>query len=130
MFNTTSQLRYCSQAIAGALLAFLTVTAYGAGDADNAAANYKNEMAACRNESPKSMRAACIAEANKTLSDYRRGTEIYQQTLQSNALQRCNALKGDNRRDCESRLRGEGTADGSVAEGGILSETVTTVPMN
>lgn len=129
MFNTTTPLRCCSQALAGALLALLTVNAYSAGDSDNAAANYKNEMAACRNESPKSMRAACIAEAKKTLSDYRRGTESYQQTLQSNALQRCNALEGDNRRDCESRLRGEGNADGSVAEGGILRETVTVVPV-
>lgn len=130
MSNTTTRLRYCPQAMAGAMLVLLTATAYGAGDFDNAAANYKNEMAACRNESPKSMRVACVAEANKTLSDYRRGTESYQQTLQSNALQRCNALKGDDRRDCESRLRGEGNADGSVAEGGILRETVTTVPVN
>lgn len=130
MFNTKAQLRYCSQALVGTLLALLTLTAYSAGDSDNAAANYKNEMAACKNESPKSMRAACIAEANKTLSDYRRGTESYQQMLQSNALQRCNVFKGDNRRDCESRLGGEGNADGSVAEGGVLRETVTIVPVN
>jgi hypothetical protein len=130
MFNTAPPLRCCSQALAGALLALLTVTAYGAGDLDNASANYKNEMAACRNESPKSMRAACIAEANKTLSDYRRGAESYRQTLESNALQRCNALKGDDRRDCESRLKGEGNVDGSVVEGGILRETVTIVPVN
>ena len=130
MFNTAIQLRNCSRLLTGALLALLTLTAYGAGDFDNATANYNNEITACRNESPKSMRAACVAEANKTLSDYRRGNESYQQTLQSNALQRCNALKGDDRRDCESRLRGEGNADGSVAEGGILRETVTTVPVN
>ncbi|MEO6292645.1 MAG: hypothetical protein ABIO88_08490 [Burkholderiaceae bacterium] len=130
MFDKTTVIRYCSQALGGALLALLSVTAYSAEVADNATANYKNEIAACKNESPKSVRAACIAEANKTLSDYRRGTESYQQTLRSNALQRCNAFKGDDRRDCESRLRGEGNADGSVAEGGILRETVTTVPVN
>lgn len=130
MFNPSPQLSYFSQALSVAMLAFLAVTAHGAGDSDNAAANYKNEMAACKNESPKSMRAACIAEANKTLSNYRRGSESYQQTLQSNALQRCNALKGDSRLDCESRMRGEGNTDGSVAEGGILRETVKIVPVN
>lgn len=129
MFNTTTAVRYCSHVLGATLLALLSATAYSADDNDNAAANYKNEVAACKNESPKSMRAACIAEANKTLSDYRRGTESYQQRLHSNALQRCNVFKGDKRRDCELRLKGGGNADGSVAEGGILRETVTIVPV-
>lgn len=130
MSNTTTRIRYCPQSLVATFLVLFSVTAYCAGDSDNADANYKNEMAACRNESLKSMRAACITEANKTLSDYRRGAESYQQTLQGNALQRCNVLTGDSRRDCESRLRGEGNSDGSVAEGGILRETVTIVPVN
>lgn len=130
MFDKTTVIRYCSQALGGALLALLSVTAYSAEVADNATANYKNEIAACKNESPKNMRAACIEEAKKTLSDYRRSPESYQQMLQSNMVQRCKALEGDSRRDCESRMRGEGHAAGSVAEGGILRETVTTVPVN
>lgn len=130
MFDTTTTIRYFSQALRGTLLVLLSVTAYGADDVDNATANYKNEIAACNNVSAKSARAACIEEAKKTLSDYRRGAESYQQKLQSNQVQRCNALEGDSRRDCESRMRGEGKVEGSVSEGGILRETVTIVPVN
>ena len=130
MSRKTTRIHYCPQSLLATLLVLFSVTAYSSGDPDNADANYKNEMAACKNEPSKSMRATCITEANKTLSDYRRGAESYQQTLQGNAVQRCNVFKGDSRRDCESRLRGEGNSDGSVAGGGILRETVTIVPVN
>ena len=130
MFNTTTVIRYFAQVLGGILLALLSVAAYSAEDADNAAANYRNEIAACKNESPKNMRAACIEEAKKTLSDYRRGPESYQQKLERNIVQRCNVFEGDNRRDCELRMRSEGLVDGSVAEGGVLREAVRIVPVN
>lgn len=134
--NTTSCLRFCSRALTGGLLAFLTSTAFGAGvgagdfngESYDAAANYKNEIAACKNESGKSNRASCMAEAKKTLSESQRGGNSAQQTLSRNAMERCNVLKGDKRRDCESRSNGVGRVDGSVASGGILRETVTIVP--
>ena len=130
MFNRTTAIRNCSQALGAALLALLSATAYSVDLADNAAANYKNEMAACRNESPKNMRAACIAEAKKTLSDYRRSPESYQQKLQRNTVQRCNVFEGEKRRDCESRVGSDASVDGSVAEGGVLRESVKIVPVN
>lgn len=129
MFNTTTAIRYCSQALGVTLLALLSATAYSADDADNAAANYEKEIKACKKEMPKNMYSACIEEAKKTLSDYRRSPETYQQKLERNAVHRCNVFEGDNRRDCEARTRSEGRVDGSVAEGGVLREAVTIVPV-
>ena len=130
MFNTTTAIRYCSKALGITLLALLGTTGYGADDVDNAAMNYKNEIAACKNESPKNMRAACIAEAKKTLADYRRSPESYQQKLQLNKAKRCSVFEGEKRRDCESRVSSEAYIDGSVAEGGVLRESVKIVPVN
>jgi hypothetical protein len=49
-------------------------------------------------------------------------------TYTSNALQRCSGLSGNDRNDCESRVRGEGRSEGSVDGGGIIRETTTVVP--
>jgi hypothetical protein len=47
---------------------------------------------------------------------------------QANALQRCAALPAHYKTDCEARVRGQGDVSGSVLGGGLLRETVTTVP--
>ena len=117
-----------SKAAAGIFLSFVVTTAFSAQDVRNAMVNYKNEIAACNSEVSKNTRKACVLEAKKTLDAYQRGSENYEQQLQENAIQRCRVLKEDDRRDCESRMRGAGSADGSVDEGGILRETVTIVP--
>ena len=128
MFNKTTTIRYCSQALATTLLALLSATAYSSDD--NATANYKNEIAACNNESPKNLRATCISNAKKTLSEYRRSPADYQQKLQSNKVKRCSVFEGGKRRDCESRVGSDAYVDGSVAEGGVLRESVKIVPVN
>ncbi len=46
----------------------------------------------------------------------------------ANALQRCAALPPFYRTDCEARVRGQGLTSGSVIGGGIVSETITTMP--
>ena len=116
------------KAAAGIFLTFVVTTTFSAQDMRNAMVNYKNEMTACNSEVSKNTRKGCVLEAKKTLDAYQRGSENYEQQLQENAIQRCRVLKEDDRRDCESRMRGAGSADGSVAEGGILRETVTVVP--
>jgi uncharacterized membrane protein len=45
-----------------------------------------------------------------------------------NALTRCESLKGDDRADCLSRIRGGGTVTGSVEAGGLYRELVTIIP--
>ncbi len=46
----------------------------------------------------------------------------------SNALARCANLPAAYRVDCESRVQGQGRVDGSVLGGGLVKETVTTIP--
>ena len=116
------------KAATGIFLTLAVTAAFSAQDMRNAMVNYKNEIAACNSEVSKNTRQACVLEAKKTLATYQRSSESYEQLLQGNTTQRCAVLKEDDRRDCESRMRGAGLADGSVAEGGILRETVTVVP--
>jgi hypothetical protein len=47
---------------------------------------------------------------------------------QANALQRCAALPAFYKSDCEARVRGQGEVSGSVLGGGMVRESVTTLP--
>lgn len=46
----------------------------------------------------------------------------------ANALQRCASLPAFYKTDCEARVRGQGDVSGSVIGGGLVKETVTTMP--
>ena len=46
----------------------------------------------------------------------------------ANALARCANLPAFYKTDCEARVRGEGEVSGSVIGGGLVRETVTTMP--
>lgn len=46
----------------------------------------------------------------------------------ANALKRCDGLPEFYRRDCIDRVRGHGEVSGSVQGGGLLRESVTTLP--
>ena len=48
----------------------------------------------------------------------------------ANALQRCANLPAMYKADCEARVRGEGQVAGSVIGGGLVKETVTTMPQS
>jgi len=48
--------------------------------------------------------------------------------LKTNALRRCENLPAFYKVDCEARVRGEGQMSGSVAGGGMLKESTSTVP--
>ena len=47
---------------------------------------------------------------------------------QANALQRCANLPPFYKTDCEARVRGQGEVSGSVIGGGLVKESVTTMP--
>jgi len=97
--------------------------------AREAQARFRQDMAACNSGQSNQDPATCRLEARNALADARRGSlNDTPGTYTSNALQRCNALEGNNRSDCESRMRGEGRSEGSVGSGGIIRETVTVVP--
>ena len=97
-----------------------------ASTASEAQARFRQDMAACNSGQSSQDLATCRLEARNALAEAKRGglNEAPGQ-YKSNALQRCAALQGDNRSDCESRLRGEGSSQGSVEGGGILRETTT-----
>lgn len=102
----------------------------GTASSSNAQARYRQEMAVCNSGASYQDTVTCRIEAKNALAEARRGgfrgsPNDAAGQYQRNAMQRCNALKGDDRNDCESRVRGEGTSSGSVGGGGIVRETVT-----
>ena len=113
----------------GLLLYMTNATSAFADTAREAQARYRQDMAACKSGQSNQDAATCRLEARNALADAKRGIlNDAPGRYNSNALQRCNALEGNNRSDCESRMRGEGRSEGSVGSGGIIRETVTVVP--
>jgi hypothetical protein len=55
-------------------------------------------------------------------------TTLPEAQLKANALRRCENLPAFYKVDCEARANGQGQVSGSVAGGGLLKETTTTVP--
>jgi len=95
--------------------------------AANAQARYQQERAACLSGESNQDRATCLQEAGAAFAEAKRdglnGGPAAQ--YQSNALQRCEALPGDDRQACVARMKGQGSTTGSVASGGIYRELVT-----
>jgi hypothetical protein len=90
---------------------------------------YQRERATCLNLPSAEERATCLREAAAAQAQRRKGaTPEDAAAFERNALQRCDALPGDDRKDCIARMRGEGSTSGSVSGGGILREKVTVVP--
>jgi len=97
-------------------------------DADE---QYQRDRTLCLTGLTHQDRADCLREAAAARDEARRGRLADEQgptQYLENALLRCRSLPADDRADCEARVRGEGTARGSVEAGGIYRETVTPVP--
>jgi hypothetical protein len=97
------------------------------GTAADAQARYQQERAVCTSGQSNQDRATCLQEAGAAFAQARRddlddGPAVH---YQRNALQRCEALSGDDRQACVARMQGQGTTSGSVAAGGIFRELVT-----
>ena len=120
-------IRKLSVVIVGAFLACVGAQAAPPGAAAEAQARYRQEIAVCESGQSNQDRATCRTEAQRALAAARGGAlNDAPGQYQRNASQRCEALTGDERADCESRMRGMGSAKGSVGGGGIIRETVTT----
>ena len=88
---------------------------------------YEEDRKACLSGQFKQDLESCIKEAKAVKAEPASSTAtVSPEQLQRNARARCEPLKGADRADCLARMRGEGTASGSVAGGGILREKVTT----
>ncbi len=57
-------------------------------------------------------------------------TAVTPEQAQANALQRCANLPAMYKTDCEARVKGQGQVSGSVIGGGMVEETVTTMPQS
>ena len=121
--------RNLALAAANVVLCVAGVLPAAASPANDANARFRQEMSACNSGQSSQDADTCRLEARNALAEAKRGglTDAPGQ-YQANAIQRCADLPGNNRSDCESRLRGEGRSEGSVDGGGILRETVTIVP--
>ena len=88
---------------------------------------YRQDMAVCNSGQSNQDAGTCREEARRALAAARTGAlnDVPGQ-YQQNAEQRCGALPGSDRTDCEARMRGEGNVEGSVGAGGLLRETITT----
>ena len=93
---------------------------------------YQQERARCLDGSSNQDRATCLKEAGAARDEARKGhLNDGDAKYRSNAKDRCNALTGDEARDCLVRMKGKGssnstsTTSGSAQSGGILRETVT-----
>lgn len=112
-----------------ALLAALVPTSVIAASHVDAAAmraRFEQERDVCNSGRSNQSRATCLREANAAYAEARAGKlDDGAAPYAMNATLRCDALQGDDHRDCLIRMHGGGTTSGSVAEGGIYRELVT-----
>jgi hypothetical protein len=89
-------------------------------------ARYDQERAKCLGGQSNQDQATCLREAGAARDAARQG-ELNDNgaRYKHNAKERCDALTGDEAKDCVARMKGKGTVSGSVEGGGILRETVT-----
>ena len=88
---------------------------------------YEQDRARCTNGTSNQDRATCLKEAGAARDEARKGQlkDDGSARHKQNAKVRCEALTGDEARDCKARMAGQGTVSGSPEAGGVLRETVT-----
>lgn len=103
------------------------------------AANEK-EIQDCEKIGVEEDRLLCLKEAraSQAMNQQEKGPSV--QTLERNAMLRCDKLTGQDKASCQARMLGYGKAEGSVAEGGIIREintkymagrgAITVLPLN
>jgi hypothetical protein len=113
---------------AAALFALCAHTAFAAAPGPAAAvdARYQQERAKCLDGTSNQDRATCLKEAGAARDAAKRGLlSTGDETYRRNEKARCEALSGDEARDCLARMKGQGTTSGSAQAGGIYRELKT-----
>lgn len=88
-----------------------------------------NPYQSCVDGTSNEDRATCMKEAGAAQAEARRGQlSSPGSATDQNALQRCDALPGDQRDACRLRISGAGTTSGSVAGGGVIREVIVQEP--
>lgn len=89
---------------------------------------YNREKAACMAGRPGQTQTDCLYEARSVLRDAlakKPQPDTSPEALERNRLQRCERQPAEDRAECQRLARGEGTVEGSVAEGAVVKELVT-----
>ena len=112
------------------LAALLLVGATAAHAApDEAKARYERDRQACLSGKTQQARDVCLREAGAA-QDAARANQLRSAgpaTQSNNATERCDVFtKADEHAACLARVQGPGNASGSVMQGGVLRESVTT----
>lgn len=90
---------------------------------------YQRERALCLSGQSNQDRATCLREAGAALQEARRNRLETRAgaDLKANAAARCNPQPAADRDACVQRVMGAGSAEGSVAGGGLIREVETPV---
>lgn len=96
----------------------------------DAEARYQADRAACLAGVTGQGRDACLREAAAARAEARAAARRpsaprTEPDYAANALARCERVPERDRADCRMRMQGQGTREGSVAEGAIMYELVT-----
>ena len=95
----------------------------------DATGNAASEMAACKNGTTQESYETCMTEVRNANAAKRAGkVDNANGQFDANAMQRCDVLMGDDKLACQARMAGAGTAQGSVAGGGVIREIEVVVP--
>ena len=95
----------------------------------DATGNAASEMAACKNGTSQESYETCMTEVRNANAAKRAGkVDNANGQFDVNAMQRCDVLVGDDKLACQARMAGAGTAQGSVAGGGVIREIEVVVP--
>jgi len=94
----------------------------------DATGSYQSEVNACMSGMTQQDRDTCLKEARNAQADKRRGVLDTQGNLEANAMARCGAFtNAEDKAACQARTMGMGSAEGSVAGGGLIKEVETVV---
>lgn len=94
----------------------------------DASGSYQQEVNACMSGRTQQDRDTCLQEARNARADKQRGVLTGGGDLEANAMSRCEVFStGEDKAACQARVMGMGSADGSVAGGGVIREVETVV---
>lgn len=118
--------RWLAMATATSALASFALAAEPAKAPADSRSLYAKESAACSRIAEHGARANCLSEAStRRAATKPTAPGESAEVLRQNAVKRCEALPEVERKDCLSRMQGQGTVSGSVEGGGLMRELVT-----
>lgn len=129
---TRQQARSHKSLISFGVSALLAVGAFTAQIATatgiDASGSYQSEVKACMSGQTQQDRDTCLKEARNAQADKQRGVLNTYGGHEQNAMSRCDVFTGgEDKAACQARVMGMGSANGSVAGGGVIREVETVV---